>query len=72
MVRLGSTLDGLVAMERVTQRQNNNDNNNDKDILATMMRQTRCLHKARYSTDAAANLQMLSKEFDKEEKADNK
>ena len=36
-----------------------------------MMGRARCLHKARYSTDAAANLQMLSEEFNEKEKADN-
>ena len=36
-----------------------------------MMQRPQCLHKAWYSTDTAANLQMLNKEFDKEEKADN-
>lgn len=34
----------------------------NEDISATMMRRARCLHAARYSTDAAANLQMLSGE----------
>lgn len=40
----------------------NLDYNESEDISATMMRRARCLHAARYSTDAAANLQMLSEE----------
>ena len=37
-----------------------------------MMGRALCLHKAWYSMDVAANLQMLSKEFNEEEKADGK
>ena len=37
-----------------------------------MMGRAWCLHRARYSTDAAAILQMIREEFDEEEKAYNK
>ena len=40
----------------------NLDYKENEDISARMMRRARCLHAARYSTDAAANLQMLSEE----------
>lgn len=34
-----------------------------EDISATMMRRARCLHVARYSTDASSNLEMISREI---------
>ena len=33
-----------------------------EDVSATMMRRARCLHAARYSTDAGSNLQLISTE----------
>lgn len=45
-----------------------------EDVSATMMRRARCLHAARYSTDAGSNLQLISTELQayQEEKMQNK
>ena len=40
--------------------------NPNEDVSATMMRRARCLHAARYSTDASANLRVLSDEGQEE------
>jgi len=44
-------------MERLTYDLN-------EDVSATMMRRARCLHEARYSTDASSNLIMITMELE--------
>jgi len=61
---LGCHMFMTMPNEGVTGMENTNTRVFDEDISGTMMRRARCLHAANYSTDAGANLQMLSEEVD--------